>query len=539
MAGKKLLIAFLATYQLNLYAFTLNFSEQKSIGADTRVEVRAESNQTVISVENRQLNFKSAGKGLFKLSQKKKSSKLMLANTQGMAVLPFHSVILEEVSPKKKVKVKFKKNKVRMAFLSGASGSLCRCDKDFQNSLNSVVQKASKDTPKYELSYLGDYRGKKLYKLNIYPHRYKRGLLMASGSMQVKLKGLVPFQNEEIGASGSSRNYLLVGPSFLLNAMGEWIDYREGQGHRVEKLSSDGFKSAEALKLRIHQEIASLNLDSLLILGNENIVPMFSFKTRFDEFTPSDLPYALTGGNGDWIPDVDYGRFPVTGASELESIIAKIIAFESRQLGPVNDLRALGMASNEGMNPNDFEYLQAMLTPMQNSLGYENQLLHQNDPLSNANTISSAFKSGVDWVNYIGHGSGTSWPSINRGEYTSSDLLAVGAMERFPVVIDVACQNGRMNGAKRLGESFLLASRDNQLSGAVAYFGGTVDISWDPPALMAIGINQSVAEKKWDTLYKNILEGQFHLMRNVENLDDLKDNLIWYHLQGDPGLVLF
>jgi hypothetical protein len=516
--------------QVKANALTLSFSQESSLN------IERASAETIISTEENHLIFEKVRQGLKQYQKKGKALKLLLANSVGMAVLPFHSVLLEEVSPKKKVSVKFKKNKVRMAFLQAALGSQCRCDNDPAQAVDKAV-KANKDTPKYELISLGDYRGKKIYKLNIYPHRYKRGLLMASGSMQVKLKGLVPLESESLQAS-ASKSYLLVGKRDFLNAMGEWISYREGQGHRIETLASDGVNSAEELKQKIHREIKGKNLDSLLILGNETVVPMFTFKTKFDANTPSDLPYALTGEGSDWIADVDYGRFPVARPSEVAAIVAKIKAYESRHQGPVANLRALGMASNEGVNPNDFEYLQRMLTPME-SLGYANKLLHQDDSSSNVSTITEVLRNGVDWVNYIGHGSGTSWPSINRGPYTSDDLLAVGEMPSFPVVIDVACQNGRMSGTKRMGESFLLAGNTNQLSGAVAYFGGTVDISWDPPAIMAIGINQSVAAKKWDTLYRNIMEGQLHLMQQVDNEQDLKDNLIWYHLQGDPGLVLF
>ena len=107
-----------------------------------------------------------------------------------------------------------------------------------------------------------------------------------------------------------------------------------------------------------------------------------------------------------------------------------------------------------------------------------------------------------------------------------------------PVIIDVACQNGRFDNSGRLGEMMMYSSIAGVGVGSVAYFGGSVDISWDPPAIMAVGINKSVASKKYTYLGEALLEGHLYLIKNHSNKEDIKDNLEWYHLQGDPSLLL-
>ena len=46
--------------------------------------------------------------------------------------------------------------------------------------------------------------------------------------------------------------------------------------------------------------------------------------------------------------------------------------------------------------------------------------------------------------------------------------------------------------------------------GATAYYGGSVDISWHPPAIMAVGINRALAKKEAKTLGEILLLGQLY-----------------------------
>ena len=65
-----------------------------------------------------------------------------------------------------------------------------------------------------------------------------------------------------------------------------------------------------------------------------------------------------------------------------------------------------------------------------------------------------------------------------------------------------------------------------------------MDISWDPPALMAIGINESLRTKSDVPLFQAISAGQLHLLSTYEDLDAAKENLLWYHLLGDPSMSI-
>jgi hypothetical protein len=140
-------------------------------------------------------------------------------------------------------------------------------------------------------------------------------------------------------------------------------------------------------------------------------------------------------------------------------------------------------------------------------------------------------------MTYIGHGSGTSWPSMNMS-YSVSDVKNLNNKPAVkPIIIDVACMNGNLN-AGMLGVTFMEAvpAGANDRFGAVAYLGGTVNISWHPPALMARGMAFEHLKKHFNHLGEAILAGQLYLAANWNYEEDVIDNFEWYHLQGDPGL---
>lgn len=84
----------------------------------------------------------------------------------------------------------------------------------------------------------------------------------------------------------------------------------------------------------------------------------------------------------------------------------------------------------------------------------------------------------------------------------------------------------------------LLFLSGNNISGigAVAYYGGSVNISWHPPAIMAQGIAFEHMDKNFHYLGEALMAGQLYLAQKWNNKEDLVDNWEWFHLQGDPSL---
>ena len=120
--------------------------------------------------------------------------------------------------------------------------------------------------------------------------------------------------------------------------------------------------------------------------------------------------------------------------------------------------------------------------------------------------------------------------------YTTTHIAQVSNKSVVkPIVIDVACQNGRLISAN-LGSNFMKVGPD--ANGAVAYYGGSVNISWHPPAIMAQGIAFEQLSKNYPYLGQALLAGQLYLAGKWANKAEVVDNMEWYHLQGDPGLAI-
>ena len=69
--------------------------------------------------------------------------------------------------------------------------------------------------------------------------------------------------------------------------------------------------------------------------------------------------------------------------------------------------RSLGVSSNEGYNPSDREYVDSIISGVSSE---ENRFhLNQDDANSNSSSLLEILNSGLDFFNYVGHGSGFSW----------------------------------------------------------------------------------------------------------------------------------
>lgn len=416
----------------------------------------------------------------------------------------------------------------------------CRCLKDlsfgtesYPINENSYFQE---DSEVVELKYLGDYRGQPITKVVVRPMIQKGNQLKVFKGLEVNLKSR---QNLEVDAfTAQSQTMVLVTPRKLQSGAENFKAFKEGQGFTVDLYTfEDVATDANSLKTFLHQLYASQGYQYAVLFGHEGILPPLKVATSSDPQTPSDYPYFTMGGSGDVFPDVFYSRIVADSNDEVNYQIQKMREYQSQSWSNNSGAKnAIGIASNEGWDPNDVEYIGQMLDPLLNSLGFSKTTFFQDNANSNVNDINSAFNKGARWFNYIGHGSGNSWSSITDGEYRSSDIkkLRPGAVK--PVIIDVACQNGRFSYEGKLGERFMNESYRGQPTGAVAYYGGSVDISWDPPAIMAVAIGRNLAQQNTHTLFELIMKGQRYLIENYDDEEAAKENLRWYHLFGDPSL---
>ena len=212
--------------------------------------------------------------------------------------------------------------------------------------------------------------------------------------------------------------------------------------------------SKAQIKGIIKKYYESDRINNVILAGDDSQIPTYYVETKFDSQTPSDLNYGLMGESDDLIPDVFIARIPVQNSSQLENILSK---WKLLNKG-LKIKNTVGVASNEGMNPSDYEYMRDIINPVASAKSAKRLFLDQNNGNSNKDVFNQSLESGVDFISYIGHGSGFSAASFNR-EYDIEDLEEVEQQTAYPLILDIACQNGRFSGEGRIGENLILEAR--------------------------------------------------------------------------------
>ena len=480
-----------------------------------------------------------------------KFSKLRNTDEINKPKLPYLVLFLKGKPTDFIVEVNKGQNKILNDVLPRPSLKLpCRCLKegDEVGPLNRKVYE-SENLKLYDIDYLGDFRGTELSRIKLYPSRYvgknKELIIYPNIEFSIfdKSKNIVATHEVKEFFKNSSlvnKKFVVLGPERFFEALNPWKKWKEEQGFQVKLVSLESLgQTAKEIKEFFRGEYKKEKFSWALLLGHEEIMPTNYVKTGSHDKTPSDLSYFTMGGRRDYIPDVFYGRFVVDSLQDLEVQVQKIIQFEQGSFSDKSGYkRQIGIASDEGYDPTDVEYLKNMQDPLERAFGIKPYKFLQEKINSTPENINRVLNKGAVWLNYIGHGEGSTWPSLHSRSYHSNDVKNLKGRGRVkPIIIDVACQNGRFTFDNRLGERFLNETKgENSLIGAVAYYGGSVDISWHPPAKMAVIINEILSKGKSDHLGKLLFNGQMELFKKHSDKKEVIDNLKWYHLLGDPSL---
>lgn len=409
----------------------------------------------------------------------------------------------------------------------------CRCKvekKPFAFSEKAYGQKGEAVT----LSYLGAFRGTPMTQVMVRLASYDKARNAVIFKNDLTLRhNSKPF---EFGR-GVYKDYLIVAPQALAKGTDEFVKWKKSLGFNVtvEALTQQqmGINNIQNL-IKAHY---AKGIDFVMLIGGEYELPMFDADTTGDSQTPSDLKYYTMDGDEDYVPDMFGARIVAATAEEVARQLSKSIQFEKKDFSALDGFgNFIGIASNEGSDPSDNEYVKSIGDKFAKVVGAKVTHLYQDDTASTPKTLNSKFSKGSLWLTYLGHGSGTEWPSMYQSYNTTHIPQMANMTVVKPIVIDVACMNGKLI-PNYLGSTFLSTKMNNGTAfGAVAYYGGSVNISWHPPAVMAQGIAFEHLEKNFNHLGEALLAGQIYLSKNWSSPEDVVDNFEWYHLQGDPGL---
>ncbi|PKN72043.1 MAG: gingipain R, partial [Candidatus Cloacimonetes bacterium HGW-Cloacimonetes-3] len=251
----------------------------------------------------------------------------------------------------------------------------------------------------------------------------------------------------------------------------------------------------------------------------------------------SDPTFALVAGS-DYYPDIFIGRFSAETTAQVTTQVNKAITYERDLTTTATWLNnAMGIASAEGggtlgdNGESDIVHMNGIRTDL---LSYGYTTVDQiYDPSALASTVTTNVNAGRGFINYVGHGSDTSW--VTTG-FSSTNATALTNGTKTPFIMDVACVNGNFVSITCFAEAWLR----NANGGAVAMYASSINQDWNAPMLAEDECTDLIlAGTKTTTggLYYNSSCKMMDTYGNTSGSSGANMYLTW-HIFGDASLMV-
>jgi hypothetical protein len=279
----------------------------------------------------------------------------------------------------------------------------------------------------------------------------------------------------------AGRMVIICADAFMSNmqAFKTW-KRQKGIDTKLVPVSSIG-NNATSIKNFIQNEYNAGNLVWVLLVGDGNEVVPAVGTVGSANGADADPVYAYTSG-GDYYPDIFVSRFSSRGGTALniDKQASRSINYEKTPQTGANWYHiGLGIASNQdgGTGAADSTRMNWLRDSL---LDYHYTAVNKSyDSWGTTAMIKGFIEAGTGIIDYIGHGSVTSW--VNGGGFSNSDLQNLNNPWLLPFVFSVACVVGDFNGNDCFCEVSVTCGDVAQPDGFLAHWGSTINQSWVPP----------------------------------------------------------
>jgi hypothetical protein len=256
-----------------------------------------------------------------------------------------------------------------------------------------------------------------------------------------------------------------------------------GLSTQVVKMSNIGSTSTQIYDYIKNSYDNDNTLTFVLLVGDHAQVPSMIFNSG-----GSDPSYSLVSGNDNY-PDIIVGRFSAETNVQVTTMVSRTIMYENATEQSWFH-KGIGIASDQGPgddNEYDYQHLRNIRTDL---LNYHYSAVDElydgsqggQDAAGNPTVtlVSNSVNSGSSIINYTGHGDYDRWVTSN---FTVSNVNSLTNDNKLPFIFSVACQNGNFTRYTCFAESWLRATNNstNNATGAIAFYGSSVDQAWNPP----------------------------------------------------------
>ncbi|MCK4364454.1 MAG: hypothetical protein KAW45_00210 [Thermoplasmatales archaeon] len=394
----------------------------------------------------------------------------------------------------------------------------------------------------------------------------------------------------------SEYDLLILTPTEFEGALQRLVNYKNDLSPPVNTVmvtldeipSGVGVDEQEDIKFYIKDAIETWGITYVILIGagveGEEIFPVRQAWIKSDEYEdyfPSDLYFAdiynSTMGFSDWDvdedgkfaefpgdmadidvhPDVYLGKIPCNNVNELNVVIDKIIWYKDHNK-MINKILQMGGDSFTGDSINEGEYANTVvLTKLP---GYTATRLWASDETLTKPNIGAGFRSGVDFVDFCGHGS---WASIATHPpkdketwvpaktlispytgflYLDFDLYLVINPMKYPVCVYKSCSNSKYSESDTCFSWKNLNKKDGggiavYSASGISYGATGTDIVARTTGWMEVkSFEELVSTKIFGDVWGNSISAYYNTFSSGFQMSDWKTMLEW-SLFGDPTLA--
>lgn len=291
----------------------------------------------------------------------------------------------------------------------------------------------------------------------------------------------------------------------------------------------------------------------VLLVGDVAQLPTF---TGTSGSHVSDLYYFTYDAGTDIYPEVFYGRFSATNASQLQPQLDKTLDYEQYLFDDASFLNNVVLVAgvdasmaptygNGQLNYGTSNYFNA--AHGLNTYSY----LYPASASSGA-VIKQNVSNGVSFANYTAHCSSSGWGDPS---FVTSDVPALQNESKYPLMVGNCCLSSKFDDSECFAEAVLRADK----KGALGYIGGSNSTYWDEDFWYSVGNGSISANPTYAGTGLGFYDRMFHDHGEPESAWFVTNGQIvqagnmavtqaggsetyyWeiYHLMGDPSVTIY
>ncbi|GAB1365974.1 hypothetical protein MASR1M36_08450 [Candidatus Cloacimonadaceae bacterium] len=380
------------------------------------------------------------------------------------------------------------------------------------------------------------------YKVRVYAEGTDTQNVLLSGKPAASKDFLPIYENHFVNwqsyrytpVSDSFGKLLVICHTNFLTQIAPYVNWKKQKGIQTElvEFSTIGTTAAQLQTYIQNRYNADNTITFVQLVGDAPQIPSLSSGGG-----GSDPSFSLVAGS-DMYPDIFIGRFSGTTATEISAQVNKAIVYERDLNTSATWLsQAMGIASAEGggsqgdNGESDITHMNNIRTDL---LGYGYTSVDQvYDPGAAASTVTTNVNAGRGFINYVGHGSDTSW--VTTG-FSNTNASALTNGNKTPFIMDVACVNGNFVSMTCFAEAWMR----NANGGSVAIYASSINQSWNSPMRAQDECTDLlIAQSKTTTggLYYNSSCKMMDIYGNTSGSDGVNMFKTW-HIFGDAALTV-